>query len=480
MPSIDLRLANVIAAASLSLVLATPALAQPAVYDEQSGQWSAEPPPPPSLEDEPAPPDMNADVSVDLATPGASVSFATFQEGLAPYGEWVTVGPYGRVWRPLRVAAGWRPYYYGRWEWTDEGWLWVSDEPWGWAAYHYGRWAYDGSYGWIWIPGYQWAPAWVTWRYSPEYIGWAPLGPGFSVYVTNYPAVYGWWTFVPCQRFVGVPVHSFAFTGRHVQGIYGGTHPAPPRLAMAGAHAPAWGGPARPFIEQRSGRLVSPVRVQPVTSPRLIGTVQRPGMVQIYRPETRLPVAHGVAPAAPVAPGHAGHAAVAAPAPTPGDPGRAGHAAVAVPAPATPSAVAPSVPSVAVPTRPAPASVPGAAPHGPSAGGAPAGGWSRPAQRVEGHMSRGTPPAGGQAPPAGGVFRPAPAPAPHAPAPQSPPAQHAPPPQHARPQGGASFTQMPAHPFASAPQQAVRATPAPAALAVRSPEKGGGGRPTHR
>jgi len=63
------------------------------------------------------------DVSVEMATPGATVSFETFREGLAPHGEWVTVSSYGRVWRPLRVAAGWRPYYYGRWEWTDEGWL---------------------------------------------------------------------------------------------------------------------------------------------------------------------------------------------------------------------------------------------------------------------------------------------------------------------------------------------------------------------
>ena len=59
------------------------------------------------------------------------------------------------------MPAGWRPYYYGRWEWTTEGWLWVSDEPFGWATYHYGRWSFDGGLGWFWVPGYQWAPAWV-------------------------------------------------------------------------------------------------------------------------------------------------------------------------------------------------------------------------------------------------------------------------------------------------------------------------------
>jgi hypothetical protein len=487
MRSIDLRFANVIAAASLTLALGTPALAQPVAYDEQSGQWSAEPPPPPPLEGNPAPPPMNADVSVDLATPGASVNFATFQEGLAPYGEWMTVGAYGRVWRPLRVAAGWRPYYYGRWEWTDEGWLWVSDEPWGWAAYHYGRWAYDPSYGWIWIPGYQWAPAWVTWRYSPEYIGWAPLGPGFSVYVTNYPVVYGWWTFVPCHRFVGVPVHSFAFTGRHVQGIYGATYPAPPRVAMAGARAPAWGGPARPFIEQRIGRPVAPVRVQPVASPKLIGTVQQAGLVQVYRPETRFPVTHGAAPAVPAGPGHAAVAAPTPPAPGAVAPARPAPAPASIAAPQRPMAGNPPSSPMPHPARPSTmatvpspqvpmtAPLPHAPPSAPSAGS-----WARPAQRTDAVTPRGTPPTSGQAP--GGVFRPAPvqappsqSPAPHQPAPAARP----------HPQGAFAPHSQPARPLGSAPAQAPFARQASPAVAIRSAEKAGGGQalgasPAHR
>ena len=80
------------------------------------------------------------------STGPAAVTLETFQSGLAPYGDWVRTGAYGTAWRP-RVAPGWRPYYYGRWEWTNEGWLWVSDEPFGWATYHYGRWAWDGGTG---------------------------------------------------------------------------------------------------------------------------------------------------------------------------------------------------------------------------------------------------------------------------------------------------------------------------------------------
>jgi hypothetical protein len=88
------------------------------------GQGSPQGSPPVPGEESLAP---AADVDVDLASPGTQVTFATFEQGLAPYGAWVTVPGYGSAWRP-RVAEGWRPYYYGRWEWTDEGWLWVSDE----------------------------------------------------------------------------------------------------------------------------------------------------------------------------------------------------------------------------------------------------------------------------------------------------------------------------------------------------------------
>src|SRR6266850_4006453 len=104
-----------------------------------------------------------------------------FYEPLTPYGEWVSVGSYGRCWHPQHVEVGWRPYCEGHWEWTDCGWYWVSDEPWSWATYHYGSWVDDPRYGWCWLPGTEWAPSWVTWREAPDYIGWAPCGPGGAV-----------------------------------------------------------------------------------------------------------------------------------------------------------------------------------------------------------------------------------------------------------------------------------------------------------
>src|SRR6266404_813212 len=71
----------------------------------------------------------------------------------------------GDDWRPRRVSGDWQPYVYGRWVWTQAGWAWASDEPFGWAVYHYGRWAWSPAFGWMWVPGRIWAPAWVSWRW---------------------------------------------------------------------------------------------------------------------------------------------------------------------------------------------------------------------------------------------------------------------------------------------------------------------------
>jgi hypothetical protein len=102
-----------------------------------------------------------------------------FQSQLAPYGAWVTVPGYGLCWQPS-VDPGWRPYYDGGyWTDSDQGWYWQSDYPWGDIAFHYGRWAYTVG-GWVWVPGYDYAPSWVVWRHADAdgYVGWAPLPPG--------------------------------------------------------------------------------------------------------------------------------------------------------------------------------------------------------------------------------------------------------------------------------------------------------------
>jgi hypothetical protein len=93
-------------------------------------------------------------------------------------GNWYEVSDYGYVWQPdVATDTNWRPYTDGYWAYTDQGWTWVSYEDFGWATYHYGRWARLSDYGWVWVPGTEWAPAWVSWRTGGDYIGWAPLPP---------------------------------------------------------------------------------------------------------------------------------------------------------------------------------------------------------------------------------------------------------------------------------------------------------------
>ncbi len=145
------------------------------------------------------------------AQPGA-VNIAVFHEQLAPYGRWVVAGSYGNVWVP-QARAGWAPYVDGQWVYTSYGWTWESDDPWGGVPCHYGSWAWVDPYGWVWTPGTVWAPAWVTWAYTDDYIGWAPIPPSFGFGVTGYvgaPVVLATarYCFVPTRQFVGVRVAS--------------------------------------------------------------------------------------------------------------------------------------------------------------------------------------------------------------------------------------------------------------------------------
>jgi hypothetical protein len=116
-----------------------------------------------------------------------------FYDALDPYGDWVQTDRYGYAFRPNNARdPRWRPYTDGDWVHTDYGWTWRSEEPFGWATYHYGRWARAPRLGWVWVPGSEWGPAWVSWRRSDDYVGWAPLPPdawsasGFNAAVEHY------------------------------------------------------------------------------------------------------------------------------------------------------------------------------------------------------------------------------------------------------------------------------------------------------
>ena len=196
---------------------------------------------------------------------GASVSMGVFYSSLGIHGEWIFVGGDAYAWRPYRVGADWRPYWDGRWVWTDDGWYWVSDEPWAWAVYHYGRWFYDDYYGWIWIPGYEWAPAWVEWRYGPDYVGWAPLGPyavfsaGMIVYPVSWVTPHVYWAFVPCHAMLHHHVHRYVYPVAHNARWIGASR-------LAGSVTYERGrlrteGPERTFVERHGNLRVTRTEV---------------------------------------------------------------------------------------------------------------------------------------------------------------------------------------------------------------------------
>ena len=116
-------------------------------------------------------------VQIPIAKAAVEVSVDFFHDTLESYGDWREVGDYGYCWQPRDVDSDWRPYSDGRWVYTDAGWTWVSEEPYAWAVYHYGRWARVDRVGWVWVPGTEWGPAWVSWRRGPRHVGWAPLPP---------------------------------------------------------------------------------------------------------------------------------------------------------------------------------------------------------------------------------------------------------------------------------------------------------------
>lgn len=141
-----------------------------------------------------------------------------FHDELQPYGTWMRLRDHGWAWKPRIMVNGssWRPYCdNGQWVWTSHGWYWKSFYPWGSVAFHYGRWLLSSEFGWVWMPGSEWAPAWVSWRYSDRFCGWAPLPPdahartGVSIGYSRDGLSLGFSLNLPHSHFVFVPRHRF-------------------------------------------------------------------------------------------------------------------------------------------------------------------------------------------------------------------------------------------------------------------------------
>jgi uncharacterized protein DUF6600 len=231
--------------------------------DEQASAPPPEPAPDvdPGYQAQAPPPPPGTDISSD----------DVFYSDLAPYGNWVDVAPYGRVWVPS-VGYGWRPYYYGQWVLTDWGWTFVSDDPWGWAAYHYGRWNFGVGTGWYWIPGRVWGPAWVSWRFGGGYAAWCPLGPDGVIFGYRHPA----WVAVQQEHFTQ-PIRRVAVPVSATARVVTGTQP------LSGPHAVARGGSFGPpvaGIQRAVGQPIARVPAAQVVGrarPTAAGPMRSPG-----------------------------------------------------------------------------------------------------------------------------------------------------------------------------------------------------------
>jgi hypothetical protein len=194
-----------------------------------------------------------------------SVSISYFHESLAPYGRWVVSEPYGEVWVPSGIASGWDPYSDGEWVWTDYGWTWVSYDPWGDIPCHYGTWVWVSSYGWAWEAGTVWSPAWVTWAWTDEYIGWAPVPSRFAITTSGYsgppvvvaPARY---VFVPATQFVGVNVATARVPVTQNATILSRAQKAT-RFTVSGGVVRATAAPPRSLVERMSGKRLVPAGI---------------------------------------------------------------------------------------------------------------------------------------------------------------------------------------------------------------------------
>jgi hypothetical protein len=228
-----------------------------------------------------------------------SADYSMFYDSLNPHGRWLNVDGYGYAFSPrIGSRSSWRPYVDGRWVSTSQGWAWDSNEPFGWACYHYGRWTRIARHGWVWIPGRQWAPSWVSWRYGSDSVGWAPLPPsvGYGSIGHDCDARYGIaptsYTFIRATHFGRSSYVNVSLSITNITQIFHQTINVTNIVQIRQQHDNLFvqrGGPALDWVEKRCGERIERAPIQ------IVHTLERPG-------ERR--------------PGHGDHGFIAAPLPS--------------------------------------------------------------------------------------------------------------------------------------------------------------------
>ncbi len=229
---------------------------------------------------------LSAEPTPGYTPGGVEISIGFFYDYLAPVGTWVEFDPYGYVWCPNDLGYGWHPYWDGHWVWTEFGWTWVSDYDWGWAPFHYGRWDWDDDLGWFWDPDIIWGPAWVTWAWDADFIGWAPLPPdvdfvagvGISTFSRQLPARY--WSFVEGSHFTDPRVRDYVLPLERTNSII--NYQLNRTNITVTNNRVFNGGVAVDEVRRVTGREVPTYRVEDATGP---GKLQVGAQtVHIYRP----------------------------------------------------------------------------------------------------------------------------------------------------------------------------------------------------
>jgi hypothetical protein len=267
------------------LLAAVAAVAVPTRAHAADSEWFDPSRPPPMGPGAPAPPSgpagppplapsplLDDGSAAEQATDQNPEALTKFRPYLDPYGTWLDDPTYGRVWIPNANVVGpnFQPYVSnGRWALDESNeWIWVSDYPFGWVVFHYGRWVWIPNAGWGWIPGYQYSPAWVTWRVPTGdygYVGWAPAPPTFvwfggaAIWWGYNP--YYWWVFCPSPYLFHYGVGYYVVTDPYWQGYAASTTrpyvPASPR-----PHAGA-----SPTAAARRSPSLSAARIPPSALP---------------------------------------------------------------------------------------------------------------------------------------------------------------------------------------------------------------------
>lgn len=285
---------KIIITLTAAIAMMASAVPLPSTAGPQEPDQSIEPSEDPAYAPDQSPDPVYAPDAMDApdVAGGPVISFDVFYQSLRPYGRWINYSNYGQVWIPS-LGSGFEPYSTnGHWVYTNYGWTWVSDYSWGWGPFHYGRWLFDNGYGWIWVPGQQWAPAWVAWRNSPDYYGWAPLGPGMSIGISiGIPT--SRWCFIPRQYFGGRYAHRYYVPRTRNVTIINNTTVI--RNVNVYQNNRYFTGPSRTDVQHATRRTIRPVRI---ASASRAGTARVSNReLSIYRPSMQMGNSVRTAPA---------------------------------------------------------------------------------------------------------------------------------------------------------------------------------------